>query len=504
MMARLQAAWTSGLSPVSMYHCTMSVSAPWWRFSYGAVVVQWHFCLCNSVTLITFCPLVPLFTGELRSAVLAVLQAYIKSYLSRPSNSLNALMQQAAATKLQADAAEADHEGSVAHSGVTRKSKALRAAGSIVGGYAASIGSYAASTTNKNIRAALAAASASGAREVANRPQLEESGTIVAPPTAYPSPGNDDLLPPLRSESTPDKLAAVAFAGDITYEPSVTDHRSAAAASVAANTAVSGRAASGAGSIAGGGRAGSVSGGDRGTRYAGSVVQGGRAASTAGTAAAAAEAGSTAAAGPDELNLHGVMLLCREVGLVDNITEHLDITRYFELMLHRKRGRLGPSCRRAASPGPAATATTTLAINSSTSMVPASAPATQEQCLLAPGQLEAGKQTEDCSNSPQPHEPEVIRVVQVVRPGQPAAADVAARASSSDVARLGSPSIGSRAGLSSAGVLNVETLDAEEVLELLLLVSLQCHIVLVPQPVVCRQHASLTGAGSGQGIHGLL
>ena len=32
-----------------------------------------------------------------------------------------------------------------------------------------------------------------------------------------------------------------------------------------------------------------------------------------------------------------------QVCLLDNITEHLDVIRAFQLMLHRKRGRLGKS-----------------------------------------------------------------------------------------------------------------------------------------------------------------
>ncbi|GBF99034.1 hypothetical protein Rsub_11979 [Raphidocelis subcapitata] len=52
---------------------------------------------------------------------------------------------------------------------------------------------------------------------------------------------------------------------------------------------------------------------------------------------------------PPEIGLHGLFLLCREIGLVDDLTEYSDVKAAFDLMLHRKLGRLGP--RDAASGG---------------------------------------------------------------------------------------------------------------------------------------------------------
>lgn len=49
-----------------------------------------------------------------------------------------------------------------------------------------------------------------------------------------------------------------------------------------------------------------------------------------------------------EVGVHAVMLLCREVGLVDNLTQHRDVRGAFELVLHRKRGRMGPLVKSAA------------------------------------------------------------------------------------------------------------------------------------------------------------
>ena len=49
---------------------------------------------------------------------------------------------------------------------------------------------------------------------------------------------------------------------------------------------------------------------------------------------------------PQEIGLHGVLLLCREAGLVDDLTDHADVRAAFGAAAHRKAGRLGPAGRR--------------------------------------------------------------------------------------------------------------------------------------------------------------
>lgn len=49
------------------------------------------------------------------------------------------------------------------------------------------------------------------------------------------------------------------------------------------------------------------------------------------------------AAGQAEgMGLTGVLLLCREIGLLDNMTEHSDIVHLYQVAQHQKHGRIGP------------------------------------------------------------------------------------------------------------------------------------------------------------------
>jgi hypothetical protein len=59
---------------------------------------------------------------------------------------------------------------------------------------------------------------------------------------------------------------------------------------------------------------------------------------------------------PQEIGLAGVLLLCREVGLVDDLTEYQDVRGAFDSMLHRKLARAGPAAPPVPSPPAAAAA----------------------------------------------------------------------------------------------------------------------------------------------------
>jgi hypothetical protein len=184
--------------------------------------------------------------------------------------------------------------------------------------------------------------------------------------------------------------------------------------------------------------------------------------------------------------LHGVLLLCREIGLIDNITEHLDVMRCFELMLHRKRGRLGPAGGKggvAAAVGGAVggtgSAVSSAAGDAAARVDGASTPiqAEQQQQLSNDSCAAADANTSTT---------DTIRVVHVVRPGVSAAtaAAAAAGAAASEAARgsnsrpcSGRFSAGVPPGSAASRVLNVDSLEAAEVLELLLLVSGDCRLL---------------------------
>jgi hypothetical protein len=202
-----------------------------------------------------------------------------------------------------------------------------------------------------------------------------------------------------------------------------------------------------------------------------------------------------------------------QVGLLDNITEHLDVIRTFQLMLHRKRGRLGPvhSAALTATPagagGPISAAgtgsyalqhlstavghtdkTQALSAANTTSGVPSSC---QRALDMNPGEPE----------------PSVLTVVHVLHPNEPAKPPAAAttavmggsteaaaaagpqgqacgRPGSSGVAkdsrapaggnsRPGSSGVLSkwaagRAAAAASGMDSIDSLDAGEVLEMLL------------------------------------
>jgi hypothetical protein len=185
---------------------------------------------------------------------------------------------------------------------------------------------------------------------------------------------------------------------------------------------------------------------------------------------------------------------CLQIGLLDNITEHSDVVDAFALVLHRKRGRLGPAhsaagnCRSSPASAAAAPAAAT-----------AAAAAAAAAAAHGAGHRAAdavGTATHCQSSRGSSPEPRTLAVVRVVRPGQPAAAAaadvVSGRCTSSPASRPGSPGTGGAAvtggcgmgaspGAASAaaaaaaaaagGIDSISTLDAAEVLELLLLVS---------------------------------
>jgi hypothetical protein len=158
----------------------------------------------------------------------------------------------------------------------------------------------------------------------------------------------------------------------------------------------------------------------------------------------------------------------RQVGLLDNITEHLDVIEAFQLMLHRKRGRLGPAQH-------------------------SNAPATASQGT-GPAPAAGGGAGHQQPGSPSASlEPPTLTVVHVLRPGQLAAAAAALPQAEACLAgsrpcspgpperdstagsrpesrgKFGQRAI-SRAAAAASGMDSITTLDAGEVLELLLLV----------------------------------
>ena len=210
--------------------------------------------------------------------------------------------------------------------------------------------------------------------------------------------------------------------------------------------------------------------------------------------AGAAGVGDVGAAAP-EVGLHGVLLLCREVGLTDNLTEHQDVCRLFELMLHRKRGRLGPAPQPGlshgcnsdgaeAGRGTALSATKSVCLNLE---LPGVAGDQQGLGGAANGAVDVGEEGK-------------LVVVHVLRPGEPVAAaavrrnsspigGVAAMARTCSAPLLSAQSIGDsgsgRQGWVNAGAdattavvdsggggggLQVHSLNAEELLEMLLMV----------------------------------
>lgn len=189
---------------------------------------------------------------------------------------------------------------------------------------------------------------------------------------------------------------------------------------------------------------------------------------------------------------------CVQIGLLDNITEHLDVLNAFQLMLHRKRGRMGPAhtpkppadMTAAGRPGIAAGATAPASCGSA-------ANAAQHVCVMAA----AGPSSAVCELPCGSPEPDVLKVVHVLRPNDPAVlraptADGVNNAIDGSDSRPNSPSLqpqqskegvqssrpgsssmygkraAGRAAAATSGMDSITSIDAEEMLELLLLVSL--------------------------------
>jgi hypothetical protein len=203
----------------------------------------------------------------------------------------------------------------------------------------------------------------------------------------------------------------------------------------------------------------------------------------------------------EELGLHGVLLLCRELGLIDNITEHADVMKSFAVILHRKIGRLGPAGSHTlpkaevwSSSATAATAGSCIRTQPCVDHAPEQQQGSSDDVRVA-GPVAVAT----CSSStsslavdlPEAPDPATLRVVYVIRPGVPAAdADVkcvsenaSAVAAALSVGRTRSPGPISRGGSpdpkaetpASIG-LHIHTLDVLEILELLLLVGF-CQVL---------------------------
>lgn len=200
-----------------------------------------------------------------------------------------------------------------------------------------------------------------------------------------------------------------------------------------------------------------------------------------------------------------------QVGLLDNISEHLDVIQTFQLMLHRKRGRLGPVHSAALTAAPAATDGPATAVGAGIYRLQhLSTSAGHSDSMNA---LSEAASTEGVPSScqhtlgiePDYSEPSVLTVVHVLHPNEPAKPPAASssavaggsrgaaagpqgqagsRPGSSGVVADGSSRPGSsgvlskwsagRAAAAASGMDSIDSLDAGEVLEMLLLVSHVC------------------------------
>eukprot|EP00879_Flechtneria_rotunda_P022956 GHRR01024265.1.p1 GENE.GHRR01024265.1~~GHRR01024265.1.p1 ORF type:complete len:404 (+),score=164.64 GHRR01024265.1:77-1288(+) len=388
----------------------------WFRSWHGRLPhVVCHCCCTNaSCTNCTKIVSTMLPADELRAAVVAVLQAYIDSYLGRSISTFQAFMrQQAQAARSVADA-DGDNEGSTA-SGITKKSRVKKPPAPVVIALNSGVGTQLpgeAASTSKGTAAAEAAHS----------------------PTAASQSGSKGV-------------------------------------GYAASSAAKGA-----------GRIGSVT-GSASMAKSSSVQPGNAADATI----------NSPVAQPAELGLHGICLLCREVGLVDNITEYADIKRVFQLMLHRKVGRLGP----AASRSPPANGLPTSADHcqpvsrlelqgndmcqqitvetrqphGSTGNTVVQQRQRQQPMGQAAKQAAAAVSSSNINSTNNTKEPDVLKVVHVIRPGVPVGGNTAG-----DAAVASNTVIAANA----AQFHGIYVLDATEVLELLLLVSckLTCWVPL--------------------------
>lgn len=204
------------------------------------------------------------------------------------------------------------------------------------------------------------------------------------------------------------------------------------------------------------------------------------------------------------------LCVCVQVGLLDNITEHLDVINAFQLLLHRKRGRLGPAFIPKPPPPPPLP---TAGQQPSAALCPTPVACTPQHALLPAATCSASSGAAglgvgsgcawDGHNTP---EPDVLRVVHVLRPNEPAVPRAPAQdsndnssmgggsssrpgspgpplvvqsASSSSGAKSSRPGGSSmygkravgRAAAAASGMDSINSLDAEEMLEMLLLVS---------------------------------
>lgn len=438
-------------------------------------------------------------TDELRAAVLAVLRAYTNSFNSTNTSSLNLLMQEQQQLQYKS---EYNYAGSIVGGPAKSTTKSCRPAG-----YAGSVLSFAGSTGGAKASEARAAALAAG-----NSPA--EAADDAA--------GNSAAMQ--RSCSIVQRAASstghhvVSFAGGVSVAGDNSGDQQAAGGG-------SDGAGGGAASVAGGSKAGAMlsSKADRVAGYAASMAAGSTGRGPAASVAGGSQAGGSVwgrpgsaggAGGPssDCLSLHGALVLCKEVGvnvgegggwraavlvllasnpvdnqpdahsrikanilccmaadchcsppaqicLLDNITEHLDIINAFELMLHRKRGRLGPLAH-TTKPAAAAAAGFGSAGNTIAPAAVGQPAAAGAACL----QQEPGEDG---------HEPEpaVLTVVHVLRPNEPAVPPQPATAAES--CEAGAPAGGSRPASPGpgGGELRSSSLDAGELMEMLLLVS---------------------------------
>jgi len=185
-----------------------------------------------------------------------------------------------------------------------------------------------------------------------------------------------------------------------------------------------------------------------------------------------------------------------QICLLDNITEHLDVIKAFEVMLHRKRGRLGPMHTPLVPDRGAAAAPLAAHSSTKTGLPLASSASTVPNAAATP----AAGDSRTCVAGAGGPEPDMLTVVHVVRPNEPAVPVIAAaegsctqatasgsrpgsplpacmeRASSTTNSRPGSSGMFGRkavgrAAAASSGMDSITALDAGEMLEMLVLVS---------------------------------
>eukprot|EP00775_Hariotina_reticulata_P013381 gene13381-13508_t len=427
-------------------------------------------------------------TDEVRVAIIEVLRAYVLSYLGSPIHSLNALMQQASRQR-DTDANWDGGSGAASTMSKRRSRQAVVPSGNSSSVINRTQQSGRGSTTG---RGSITGRTGSVASEPQGSGFAEDSMGLLLPVSIAKGRGES-----LRGSRT--GCAAVSFAADDAVFGGIPD---------AAACAASSRDNSGCGSVHGAAQPGSV--------HAASATpskSGQKAASIAGGASNARDGDAiiTDADMVEELGLHGVMLLCRELGLIDNITEHTDVMRSFATILHRKTGRLGPAGDHSPPQAAAVWSSSAAAASAGSSQAQRSvhqqAPEQQHgsPIVKVAGQLAAVT----CSSSSMASaaaaaefpEAAKLKVVYVIRPGVPAAdADlecVAANASpvaaalsvgrtssTGPISRGGSPGPGGMGPASSNWVLHICSLNVMEILELLLLIMRERHPRYRRQPEV--------------------